>query len=95
MTSICLYFEVHQPMRLNHFSVFNIGANHDRNSDYFDQKLNQQIFEKVAKKCYIPTNKLMLNLLNEHPEFKISYSFSGVVLDQFENYSPEVLNLFQ
>ena len=25
LPSICMYFEVHQPMRLNHFSVFNIG----------------------------------------------------------------------
>jgi alpha-amylase len=50
-----MYFEVHQPMRLNRFSVFNIGNNND-NSIYFDQKLNRDIFEKVAKKCYLPAN---------------------------------------
>jgi len=30
-----------------------------------------------------------------HPRFKISYSFSGTVLEQLEKYSPETLNLFQ
>ncbi|HWR63015.1 MAG TPA: alpha-amylase, partial [Candidatus Thermoplasmatota archaeon] len=63
MPSICLYFEVHQPMRLNRFTVFNIGANHNRSSDYFNRKLNQEIFEKVAKKCYLPTNKILLELI--------------------------------
>ena len=54
MKSVCLYFEVHQPMRLNRFTVFNIGANNNRFSDYFNQKLNQEIFEKVAKKMLSP-----------------------------------------
>ena len=53
MKSVCLYFEVHQPMRLNHFTVFSIGATNDRNSDYFNQHLNQEIFEKIAKKCKV------------------------------------------
>jgi len=59
MPSVCFYFEVHQPMRLNRFSVFNIGKNDDSLSTYFDRKLNQKIFEKVAKKCYLPTNRLL------------------------------------
>ena len=61
MASICLYFEVHQPIRLNRFSVFHIG-NDNTKSTYFDQKLNQEIFQKVAKKCYLPTNNLLLDL---------------------------------
>ena len=48
MTSICLYFEVHQPIRLNRFSVFHIG-NNNSDSTYFDSKLNKEIFEKVAE----------------------------------------------
>ena len=61
MTSVCLYFEVHQPMRLNRFSVFNIGTNNDSISTYFDHKLNQNIFKKVADKCYVPMTKLLLD----------------------------------
>ena len=47
MPSVCFYFEVHQPMRLNRFSVFNIGQNTDSFSTYFDRKLNKEIFEKL------------------------------------------------
>jgi len=51
--------------------------------------------DRVSKKCYLPTNKLMLRMLRDNPEFKLSYSFSGIVLDQFSEYSPEVLRSFQ
>jgi alpha-amylase len=91
MVSICFYFQVHQPYRLRDYTVFDIGKNHD----YFDHKKNKDILNKVANKCYLPTNKLMLDLLKKHPEFRVSYSFSGVVLDQFEEYNKEVLESFQ
>ena len=74
MSSICLYFEVHQPIRLNRFSVFNIGSD-NHNASYFNRKLNQEIFEKVAKKCYLPTNNLLLDLINKTDgKFRISFS---------------------
>mgnify|MGYP002064511108 FL=1 len=96
MTSVCLYFEVHQPMRLNHFTVFNIGANHDRFSDYFNQKLNQEIFEKVAKKCYLPTNKILLDLINKYDgKFRVSFSLTGTFIEYCERYMPSVLDSFK
>jgi alpha-amylase len=91
MVSTCFYFQVHQPFRLKNYLVFDIGNNHD----YFFKEKNKEILRRVAEKCYIPTNKIMLELLNKHPEFKISYSFSGVVLEQFEKDAPDVLNSFQ
>jgi alpha-amylase len=91
MVSVCFYFQVHQPFRLRNYSVFDIGKNHN----YFDEKKNKEVLLKVAKKCYLPANKLMLSLLKNHPEFRISYSFSGVALEQFEKYSPETLQSFQ
>ena len=96
MTSVCLYFEVHQPMRLNHFTVFNIGANHDRSSDYFNHKLNQEIFEKVAKKCYLPTNKILLDLINKYDgKFRVSFSLTGTFIEYCERYMPSVLDSFK
>jgi len=53
------------------------------------------VLQKVVNKCYQPTNKLMLSLLKEHPEFRISYSFSGVFLEQLEQQYPEVVNTFR
>jgi len=91
-----MYFEVHQPMRLNHFSVFNIGNNTSHPSYYFNDKLNREIFEKVAHKCYLPTNKLLLNLINKHDgKFRISYSLTGTFFEYCENYMPEVLDSFK
>ncbi len=97
MVSICFYFQVHQPLRLRKFSIFDIG-NHEE-IDYFESKEdrlnNEVIMKKVAKKCYLPSNKLMLELIKKHPEFKISYSISGIALEQFERYAPEVIDSFR
>jgi alpha-amylase len=91
MVSICFYFQVHQPFRLRPYTVFDIG----KSDDYFFHEKNKEVLEKVAKKSYLPTNKLLLKMLRDNPQFKISYSFSGVILEQFEEYCPEVLRLFQ
>jgi alpha-amylase len=95
MTSICMYFEVHQPMRLNRFSVFNIG-NDAGTSSYFNNKLNHEIFEKVAKKCYLPTNNLLLNLINEFDgKFRISFSLTGTFVEYCERFMPSVIDSFK
>ena len=95
MPSICLYFEVHQPMRLNRFSVFNIGNDASSNY-YFDQKLNQQIFEKVARKCYLPTNNLLLNLINETDgKFRVSFSLTGTFVEYCQQFMPEIIDSFK
>jgi len=95
MPNICLYFQVHQPYRMRKYSVFNIG----HNSDYFDEQKNREVMQKVAMKCYLPTNKVMLDLINTYKnsdrKFKIAYSITGVALEQFEKYSPEVLESFK
>lgn len=92
MKTICFYFQVHQPYRLRRYRFFDIGKNHN----YFDDFANRSIMRKVAEKCYLPTNKLMLDLINEYGyRFKISYSISGTALDQFEMYAPDVLDSFR
>lgn len=92
MKTICFYFQVHQPFRLRRYRFFDIGEHHN----YFDDFSNRSIMRKVADKCYIPTNSLMLDLINEFgSRFKISYSISGTALDQFEMYAPDVLESFR
>lgn len=92
MKTICFYFQVHQPFRLKKYRFFDIG-----NDDYYyDDFANRTIMRKVAEKCYLPTNQVMLDLIKEHGnKFKISYSISGVALDQFEMYAPDVLESFK
>ena len=90
-----MYFQVHQPFRLRKYSIFDIGTKKDYFNEKYNLKLNNEaILRKVSNKCYLPANKLMLKLLNEN-DFKISYSLSGMAIEQFEKYYPEVLNSFQ
>ncbi|MCF8253345.1 MAG: glycoside hydrolase family 57 protein [Bacteroidia bacterium] len=91
MPSICFYFQVHQPYRLKEYTFFDIGSNHS----YLDDEKNREVLNKVSDKCYIPTNKLMLELIEKHQgKFKISYSISGVALEQFAEWRPDVLQSF-
>jgi len=92
MKKICFYFQVHQPYRLKNYRFFNIGSDHN----YYDEYANKSIMRKVAEKCYLPTNQLMLDLINAYGDrFKISYSISGTAIDQFEKYAPDVLESFK
>ncbi|MEK7136829.1 MAG: alpha-amylase [Patescibacteria group bacterium] len=89
---ISFYFQVHQPYRLRDLRITEIGR---EGLDYFDRAKNEAVFRKVAEKCYLPANRLMLHLLRTHPEFRIAYSLSGVFLDQCEEYGQDVLRTFQ
>jgi alpha-amylase len=89
MPSVCFYFQVHQPMRLRHYTVF------DADDRYFDENKNAAICRKVANKCYLPMNRLLLKLIHQYDgRFRIAYSLTGVVLEQLQRYSPEVLSTF-
>lgn len=90
MTSVIFYFQVHQPYRLRRYSVF------DTDPFYFEDSKNAEICRKVADKCYRPTTKLMLDLVKRHKgNFKVSYSLTGVVLDQMQAWAPDVIDLFK
>jgi len=89
MASICFYFQVHQPLRLRHYTVF------DRDDRYFDDYKNALICRKVANKCYLPANRLVLDLIRRHRgKFRVAYSLTGTLLEQLELYSPEVISTF-
>jgi alpha-amylase len=92
MPVVCLYFEVHQPRRLRRYSFFDIGSSHD----YEDDDENRRILDRVATKCYIPAGELLLSLIGEYGgDFRVSFSLSGVLLDQLERFRPDVIALFQ
>ncbi len=96
MLSVCPYFHVHQPYRVKQYRVFDIGNDTEYFNDNSETDLNnRRIVEKVANKSYRPTNKILKELLDTHPEFRFALSFSGTALDQFEAYAPDVLESFQ
>ena len=98
MTLISLCFEVHQPFRLKK-NFFWDGSPlkevvPDLRDYYFDHHENRRIFERVADKCYLPANKVILESIKSFDEsdkaFCVAYSFSGVFLEQARLYRPEV-----
>ncbi|MEI8104134.1 MAG: glycoside hydrolase family 57 protein [Candidatus Moraniibacteriota bacterium] len=96
MPSICFYFQVHQPLRIKKYRFFDIGNDHEYFNDDSDTSLNnKRILERVARKSYLPANATLLHLLKTHPEFRCSFSLSGVFLEQIQKDFPEVLESFQ
>lgn len=89
MPSVCFYFQVHQPFRLRHYTVF------DQDHRYFDDFKNKSICQKVANKCYLPANRVILDLIKRHEgKFRVAYSITGVLLEQLHDYAPEVMSTF-
>ena len=89
MASVCFYFQVHQPLRLRHYTVF------DKDERYFDDYKNASICRKVANKCYLPANRLLLDTIRRFEgRFRIAYSITGILLEQLQQYCPEVMSTF-
>ncbi len=89
MASVCFYFQVHQPTRLRRYTVF------DKSDRYFDDHKNSFVCRKVANKCYLPANRLILDLIRRFEgRFKVAYSITGILLEQLQQYSPEVMSTF-
>lgn len=92
MTSVCCYFQVHQPLRHRHVTFFDIG----QGLTFEDEDMNRRIMSRVAEKCYRPANDIMLELIQEfRGEFRIAFSLTGIVLEQMETYSPGALDSFK
>ncbi|MFW6060682.1 MAG: glycoside hydrolase family 57 protein [Phycisphaeraceae bacterium] len=90
MPSVCLYFQVHQPPRLRRYSVF------DAHTHYFDDERNGQIVRAIAQKCYLPATQLLLKLIHRHDgALHLAFSLTGSVIEQFERFTPEVLDRFR
>lgn len=92
MPNICMYFQVHQPYRLKKYRLFDIGIE----SDYFDNKANVAILNKVSDKCYGPANQCLLDLIEQtRGQFQCAFSLSGVFVEQIAQHRPDVLASFQ
>ena len=90
--NICLYFQVHQPTRLRQYRFFDIG----KDSHYYDDFTDRTIMRRVAQKCYLPMNKILLDAIKAHKgSFKVTFSITGTALDQFARYAPEVIDSFK
>jgi alpha-amylase len=97
-------FEVHQPFRLNrnfHSDLLSKGkvTKKDLFDLYFDHGLNRYVFERAARKCYFPTNNIILEQIDksrrEWKQFKVTYGITGVFLEQCERWNPDLIESFK
>ena len=90
--TLCFYFQIHQPVRLRRYRFFDIGKRHD----YFDEYVNRSTIRRVAERCYLPMNHLIMDLIKRYgTNFKVSFSISGSALEQFALHAPEVIESFK
>ncbi len=95
--SITLYLQIHQPFRIRRYSIFDTAEQHD----YFDEydtaskQNNEVILRKVVEKSYRPMNALLERLIAANPKMKLSFSISGMALEQFELWAPDIIESFQ
>ncbi len=104
MTDVVFVFEVHQPHRLkrNLFwenKVYARLKKKDLFCHYFDSGVDKEIFQRAAKKCYFPSNQILLDLIDAHrkerKQVKVSFSVSGVFLEQCEIFNKDLLETFK
>lgn len=92
MTSVCLYFKIHQPFRLKDIPAGEFDVVHL----YEDFSANKLAIDQAADKCYLPANKIIQQLINKHNgNFNISFSISGTTIELLKQYRPDVLDSFK
>lgn len=92
MRNLCFYFQVHQPYRLRTYRFFDIGKRHF----YFDEYKNRIVMQRVADRCYLPMNNLLMRKIEElGNKLKFAISFTGTAIEQMEQYAPHALESFK
>jgi len=91
MKTVCLNFQIHQPFRYRKYRFFDIG----NDAYYYDDYANETFMRKAADHSYLPANKIILEQIHKYKgKFRVTYSLSGTVIDQFKLYAPEVIDSF-
>ena len=92
MAAVVFYFQVHQPYRLRRLPE---GQSFESVDEVFDQRENERILRRVAKRCYLPMNALLAEVIDASDgEFCCSFSISGTALQQLEAWAPDALESF-
>jgi alpha-amylase len=104
LTDIVFVFEVHQPYRLRRDffwenRIFRRLRKRELFNYYFDQPTDREIFERTSRKCYFPSTRILLDLIDKHrkdrKQVRVSFSLSGVFLEQCEKFNKDLLETFK
>jgi len=104
LTDIVLVFEVHQPHRLKKSffwenKIFRRLKKEELFDYYFDDAVNREVFLRACRKCYFPSNQILLDVIDtykrEKKQVKVSFSISGIFLEQCEMFNKDLLESFK
>jgi alpha-amylase len=91
LIDVVFYFQVHQPYRLRKWKP----DDRIRGLDLFDTPLNRMVAERVADRCYLPMNRLLLDAIERTDgQFRCAFSLSGTVIQQLRDWAPAALDSF-
>ena len=92
MKTICLYFEIHQIIHLKRYRFFDIGIDHY----YYDDYENECSITDIAERSYMPALETLLDMIKQgNGYFKVTFSISGVGMEQLEMHAPQVIAKLQ
>jgi Alpha-amylase/alpha-mannosidase len=92
MKNLCLFFQIHQPLRLKRYRFFDIGRDHY----YYDDFQTEERLSYAVENSYIKANNTLLEMIRgSKGKFRCAFAISGVVLEQLEQHAPEVIDSFK
>ena len=92
MKNLCLFFQIHQPLRLKRYRFFDIGRDHY----YYDDFQTEERLSYAVENSYIKSNNTLLEMIRgSKGKFRCAFAISGVVLEQLEQHAPEVIDSFK
>lgn len=89
-----MFFEVHQPRRIRP-DLYRVYPRKPVDLEIFYEELNKAVFERVVERVYRGATKIILEAARETPGFKVTFSVSGLALEQLRRWAPDVLEIFR
>ncbi|MEM1598685.1 MAG: glycoside hydrolase family 57 protein [Pyrobaculum sp.] len=91
---VVLFFEVHQPRRLRP-DLHRVFPRMPGEGEIFYTELDEAVFKRVAERVYRRATQILLDASREVPGLRVTFSISGLALEQMSKWAPDVLDLFR
>ena len=92
MKNICFCFQMHAPYVLKRYRFFEIGQDHY----YYDDMQTEEQVSHHIQLSYMPLCQTLLEMIRlSKGKFHCALSVSGIVLEMFEQYSPEMIDVLK
>lgn len=92
MKNICFCIYMHAPYRMKRYRFFDIGADHY----YYEDMQTEDQVQYLVQTSYLPLCQTIAEMIRlSHGKFRCAVAVSGVMLDMFEQFSPEMIDVLK